>query len=674
MRSTRSRARGVAIAAVLALAPSGSVLAQAGAPGGVVITSKSRIELPPPRRWIAAAPMMPATGGFELQRWFGQNAAPPSLPTAQRPVVVLAGDIKLENRSYPIGAPQLLLVADTLHVGPNATIDLSSRGPRSGGGTIYLIARKIECESGGRLQLVSKGGPMGGSGGRVVIVPGAGAAPPCVAGVVDGGPGGTMEVRDHRTTPTRVTTQVIPNGRPGSVNVSALAGAIQSDPMAQTAWSMWALEWLQTLQLEIYDATRANDNQKVLTLLRSYEGFDVPAGLIAVDMRDRYRQLLGDLNTYRTTALPALLVESLTVRPGGLPQTVTVFTEGASLRASLAPTHALAARESAGGRSVLGLIEYRDDRPDELAIEVEWELTVDPWIERLAAQQLASGGQKLDGVFAGWALEPKPMQELGIRSATGTLLPGGQRLRVRFIVDAQRANLVFWRLLNSAGIPWTVDWRYAEPRSGRVVTGTWAGPPLTLVRQKNPSVTVDGGQLVNGGNSPVVVNYVQAGDGTFVALTPVVRLDAGEKRALSLPGGAAPARVPAEAIETAFDPDRFASDFHVLNGEQVVDRVLVTNVLPTSDAERGVFDYLEITVTASVEGDATVAPATTGPFRLSAAGTRGGEISIPFLRLARGARRVSVAGRAHYANGYRTLEPTSFDTLTISITPEMLKR
>lgn len=126
---------------------------------------------------------------------------------------------------------------------------------------------------------------------------------------------------------------------------------------------MWAVEWLETLQLDIYDASRANDSKKVLELLRDYEGFDVPTALVAADMRDRYRGLLDNLNTYRQTALPALMVESVTVRPGGLPQPVTVFTEGATLRASLAPTHALAARQSVGGRSVIGPLEYRNERP-----------------------------------------------------------------------------------------------------------------------------------------------------------------------------------------------------------------------------------------------------------------------------------------------------------------------
>lgn len=143
---------------------------------------------------------------------------------------------------------------------------------------------------------------------------------------------------------------------------------------------------------------------------------------------------------------------------------------------------------------------------------------------------------------------------------------------------------------------------------------------------------------------------------------------------MSLPAGAALAgSVPPEAIETSFDPEHFASNFHVLNREQVVDRIVIKNNLPTSEPQYDSFDYIEFTVSAAVEGDTSLAPAVAGPFRLSASGTRGGEISVPFLRLARGARRITIEGRAHYANGERTLKPTTFDTMSVTITREMFR-
>lgn len=64
--------------------------------------------------------------------------------------------------------------------------------------------------------------------------------------------------------------------------------------------------------------------------------------------------------------------------------------------------------------------------------------------------------------------------------------------------------------------------------------------------------------------------------------------------------------------------------------------------------------------------------ASAGPFTLSASGMRGAEIALPMLRLGRGARKVTVAGKAYYAGGgERTIAPRTFDTLSIAITAEM---
>ena len=268
------------------------------------------------------------------------------------------------------------------------------------------------------------------------------------------------------------------------------------------------------------------------------------------------------------------------------------------------------------------------------------------------------------------------MQELGVRSGTATLQPGGRRLQLRLVVDADRANLVFWRLLNSGGLPWSVDWRFTEPKTGRVVNGTWAGPPLSLARQRDPLVRIAGTEIVNAGTSPVTINYLRLGDGSFWAPSPLPRVNAGEKIPVPSPPGAPGGAVtlPPEAVETAFDPGEFSKDFYVLNGEHMVDRVIVKNALPTSDDARGAFDYLEISLTTGVAGGSEADTATAGPFRLSAVGTLASEVSIPLLRLSRGSRQVTVVGRAYYAGGsYRTLRPTTFDTASIIVTAALFQ-
>lgn len=706
------------VSLALLLSSGGHAAGQAPEQPRVTITSATpSAPLKAPRK--AAAPTVMARRAFDVQSWFGRTEPPADLSTGSRGLVILARELTLENRRYTLDTPQLVMVVDRLRVGPNTVIDVSGRRVRAAGGEVVIIARQITCESGGGLQLVSRGGPRRGEGGSIILsagrVDGAVSAArfrpaeamrrpardvaiapgrpqgtprpqqpvrpsapialaPCISAAVDGGPGGVVTVRDHRPGRRPETTRQTPPGRPGRALSKPLRAAIQDDTFVQTAWSMWALEWVEGLQLEIYQASQVGDHPRLLALLREYAAFDGPVELVTSDMRAQYAGVLGELNEYRRTALPALSVEEVTVQPAALPQTLTVFTEGATLRAFLAPTHALAAQTSIGGRSVLGLIEYQPERSDELAIEVEWELTVDPWAERLAAEHLEKKGQPLDGVFTGWSLDAKPLQELGVRSALATLLPGGRRLRVRFVVDAARANLVFWRLLNSTGLAWTVDWSFREASTSRVVTGTWAGPPLSLIRQRESAVTLRDGALVNDGSSPVTVSYLRNEDGSFVALDPAVRLNAGETIALpEAVNAAAPRSIPPEAVETAFDPERFASDFHVLNAEEVVDRLVIRNNLPTSDPLRGAFDRLRITVTAAIDGDSTTEPSAMGPFELSATGTRGGQISLPVLRLARGARRVTVQGTAYYAHGERTLAPTTFDTLTIAITDDMFR-
>lgn len=653
--------------------------------------------LPPPP---APATFMAATTS-DVQRWMDRSDAPGTLASSGRATIVLAGDLRLHNVQYRIEAPVLVLVADKLRIGSNVMIEATGRGRRGAGGTVILLANEIVCEPGGALHVVSNGVVPSGGGGQVLVAgvsqpaTPAGALPPCIAATVDGAPQATGEVHDHRrgggarvvrdrrdgqrppSQPTpSVETQTYPAGAAGRVFASPDISAItRSEVLAQTGWSMWAVERLELLRLNIYDASRRGDRQRVVSLFREYEAFNPSSQTVSADMRDRYLAVVGDLQTYRQNAMPPLWVEEVVVRPGGLPQPVTTFTEGSTFRTSLAPTHALASRARIDGRSVLGLIDYRSERPDEIGIEVEWELSVDPWVEQLVAKQLMKKGQRLDGLFSGWVLDAKPMQEMGVRSATATLLPGGRRLRMRLIADAERGNLVFWRLLNSAGLPWSVDWKFTEPGSGRVVTGTWAGPALTLARQRDPQVALEDGHLVNKGPHAVVVNYLRTNDGSFVALNPVMRLAAGERvpvpRAVARVG---PSAIPPEAVESAFNPDTFGNDFYVLNGDQVVDRVVVRNLLPTSDDARGAFDRLEITVKADVEGGSAEGTATAGPFVLSAAGTKAAEISLPFLRLARGQRQVAIEGRAYYAGGsYRTLKPTTFDTLSIAITPDMFQ-
>ncbi len=657
------RTSGAVVAMVLVLAPDGVLPAMQQPPpprSRVIIGSRTGARMPPPPRPVTR----PASGTFHIEPALEDGQAPSSLPASGKGVFVLARDLVLNDQRLTVQAPLVIILAETLKIAGHAVIDISARQAAVPGGQVMLLARTITCEGAGRLDIVANGGAPSAPGGSLTIT-GANAKPPCITHTAAGGPGGVAQVRDHRGGGAPVlSTRKLPGGAAGSVRIHRnIESARANNPAAAEAASAWMIARLDYLRMAIYAAASGGDDGKVLALFREYESLAPGVALVAPAARPQYLEIVKDLNTYRTTALAPLFVEDVTVSPAGLPRVVTVFTEGSNLQSTLAPTHALAVRAGGAGRSVLGVLDYRTDRPDEIAIEIEWELTVDPWIEKLAAAELRSGA-KLRGVFSGWGLEAKPMQELGVRSATATLLPGGRRLRARFVADAASANLVFWRLLNTGGLPWTVDWTYREPRTNRVVTGTWAGPPLSVARQRAPQLEVADGQIRNTGTSAATVHYVRTGDDGFVPLNPPVQIAPGESVAPAGVGGNF--RVPPESVEIAFDPERFASDFHVLNGEEIVDKVVIRNLLPATDEQRGAFDYVEITVTSG---------ASIGPLRLSATGTRGSEITLPMLRLTRGAREVTIAGKAYYAGGgERTLVPRTFDTLTIAITAEMFQQ
>jgi len=673
------RARMLAAAMLIALAADAAAAAQQPPPprSRVIIGSRTGARVPPPPRPIAR----PAPGVYQIASALDETTPPSSLPASDKGVFVLARDLVLGDQQLSVQTPLLIILAETLKISGNAAIDVSARQAAVPGGHVMLLARRITCEGAGRLDIVANGGAPSAPGGALTIT-GAASLPPCVSHKAAGGPGGSAQVRDHRGVGRGraggivgpiISTRELPRGPAGTVHVHRnIESARSNHPAAAEAASAWILARLDYLRLGIYAAASGGDDARVLELFREYASLAPGVRLVAPEKQAEYLEILKDLTAYRTTALAPLFVEDVTVSPGNLPRVVTVFTEGSSLESTLAPTHALAVRAGGAGRPVLGLLDYRNDRPDEVAIEIEWELTVDPWVQHLAAAALP-GGTKLKGVFSGWGLEAKPMEEFGVRSTTATLLPGGRRLRARFVADAASANLVFWRLLNTGGLPWTVDWTYREPKTNRVVTGTWAGPPLSVARQRAPQIEIGGGEIRNTGTSAATVHYVKTADDAFVLLNPPMQIAPGASAAPA--GVTGRFSVPPEAVEIAFDPERFAADFHVLNGEEIVDKVVIRNMLPATDEQRGAFDRVEITVTSATPGGAEAGAATAGPFTLSATGTRGSEITLPMLRLARGERQITVSGRAYYAGGgERTLVPRTFDTLTIAITAEMFQQ
>lgn len=479
-------------------------------------------------------------------------------------------------------------------------------------------------------------------------------------------PGGRQRVR---VDPPR-------HGEPGRVTrFPSRDAAAKTNDDVRAALSHWTVAALRQMQLAILDADATENYVTLGRLFSRYRTFETPTS-VHPKYQGEYASLRAELNRYREDVLPPAFPRELCVTSGGLSQCVHVFTESSPIRQTIAPTHMLSTSLEMNGRSVLGVVQFDRARPEDLTLDTELELTVDPWLQALAMAQAKAEGESLDGMFSGWMVKARPIEEMGIKESQVTVMPGGRRMRVRLVLDGQKAAMVFWKLFSASGIPLTFDWEYRAPKGRSVSSGTWVGPALSLARRTSHTLRVEQGQVKNVGVSPQSIEYVGLDRATFAVLSRAVRIDPGQAVAVDKLGIPAPAPalwIPPQAVVAALDPLDVERTFYVVNGAQFIEQVALTNLLPAHDAESGgALQYVELYLALGVQGPGERDGMQAGPYRLSAAHTTGSEIRLPFLRPGKGAERVLVWGAAFYANGCQTIAPTTFDSWIVKITPSML--
>ena len=121
------------------------------------------------------------------------------------------------------------------------------------------------------------------------------------------------------------------------------------------------------------------------------------------------------------------------------------------------------------------------------------------------------------------------------------------------------------------------------------------------------------------------------------------------------------------------DPFRFERDFHIVNGEELVEQITLTNRLGLDPDRGGALEYVEVDLTYIVDDEDSSYEVPAGPYRLSSRETTGSEITVSFLKPQRALRQILVSGTAYYENNSsQTLTTTTFSDLTIKITEAML--
>lgn len=694
--------------------------------------SRHRIEITRrPRtgaRPASPVPRAPAASPGVID-WMGQQKAAPTLE-ARGAMTILADDLTLAGGAFALGGTsRLWLAARTLRITGRVTIDVSSRTAGEPGGMFTLLAEAVRCAPGGVLTITSNGGSSsspgvaGTDGGTLTVAvdsigPDGEAAAPraaaqgpraaarplppaqspmwtaqgrgdpstnrqsveCISFSSTGGRGIGKAVQFIDRAGRRRTRFEPPTpGRPGTiVRVANRAAAASQQDDARLALSRWTVAALQRLRGRILDADAAEDYATLVQLFVRYAAFAPPADLHP-RMREEYDELRAELNKYRGEVLLPVFARPIEVTPpAGVAQRLHVFTESSPFRQTLAPTHLLASGIDFEGRKVLGLLEYDPNRPDEITIEVELELTVDPWLAALAAAHLRAEGEAVEGMFSGWTLKARPIEEIGVKESRVTALPGGRRMRVRLVLEGQKAGTMFWNLFSGTGIPLTYDWEFRGGSNQPVTNGTWSGPTLSFARRAAHTLRVEGGRVRNDGPAPVLIEYVALGETKFVGLARAVRIEAGhavDLKELGVAVDGSTVWIPPQAVITTLDPREIERAFYVVNGQQFIQHVTLTNLLPAYDSPSGgALHYVEVFVAigAGAQADATKRA---GPFRLSAAQTTGSEIRLPFLRPGKGSERITVWGAAHYDNGgCQTIVATTFESGVATVTPSMLAR
>lgn len=658
---------------------------------------------------------------LQVENWIGRESAPdeisepPRLGTRSRNVipqpltVVLAGTLELGGNAYGRrNAPKnVLLIADRLRLTDRVRFRLRA-GRRSSllgrsGGHLALFAREIVCEEGGRLVFESTSRFGDGHGGDLVL-----AAERYLLGdrQVTGevfADSGCIEVHLSGGTPSAKQREAgMSAGEPGRVrlfdHLAEAASELEKDDLehygygghqpvisrfARYALSKWVVEILPEAIADVHEAEITESRAEAVRALRragaliDSSRFPVVRaelaredGLDAEAAYDTYHDRMRELRELTRDLEDTLWEDTVSVEmPGGIPRELRVFTEGGNLEARLAPTGALIQPKEVDGRRVAGVMTFDPENPNEMDLVLRVELTVDPLLEARAARKLEERGEDYGGVFSNWELSPRPIEAQGVLDSEIDMFSSKRGARIRLTLDPDLSTLVLADLSDRAGLPLKLDWRYAEDQDQE---GT-LDVAVSLLRRVDPEIELDReGRVANTGDTELTVGYVQLADDRFEPFSDGVTVPPGET--VELPVSDAvdlrEARVPAEAVEyTGTDPYRFGQEFQVVNGEGVVETISVANRLGHDPRRGGGLKYVEIDLEYRNGGEGT----SVGPYRLAPVGADGDQVQVSFVKTGPGTREVEVSGTAYYEGGSRqTLDPATFDTLSIKITEEML--
>jgi hypothetical protein len=430
--------------------------------------------------------------------------------------------------------------------------------------------------------------------------------------------------------------------------------------------SEWKLQMLEYLQYKIHDARRRSSYSEITDLVRKYQSLpDWPTS-------ERFRPALSSLLSQVESVVNSMKVLSWQLQvPGGMGsvRTLMLFREAPNWQTQIAPTDMLLRTRDKNGRSVVGIIRKDSSSPDRVQILLEADLVASP---AAIAQAIDNTPEGVSGMFNDWELVSPKIAALGLQSYSAQVV--GRVVQIQLTLDAETGTVALWQLGQEPGVP--ISFEYACNKD----PGTKGELPLfiSLVKRSKTDVSIVGDQLTNNGKTEVALQYVLVNN-SVVNLNPAVIVPPKTTVKLVLPDlQAATASnvsisLPSDGIlYTGRDPFSLA-DFDTADTASLIQQVSVENLLPAFDERLGMgLDYVEVTIIYVLGAQRQQAIA--GPYRLSARGTDGSNIVVPFIKSGTSGYSFKIRGTAFYDKGRSSVkfESNPTDDPDIKIDPTVL--
>lgn len=495
--------------------------------------------------------------------------------------------------------------------------------------------------------------------------------------------GASAEMQTFIKTPTQQSPSGFVGGAPSfvtSAGMEQVAGAFGAEALRtlntehHKLFSQWAVEWIKYQRDVALQAQALGDRVTLFKALRAVA--EMPRYQLDVTYSRDYASVNTQMLSLLTKAKNLISEKQLIMEAPLAGTPATVFSQGIPARYFQPPTEVLLTGVRSGKKWDYGIIEDVNTPERLKRFRLQGELKADPLVAALVTQ-------KLQNEFSS-TLQPGllPNIKYGIEGVTGDGIKSfkatvnGSVVNFMLDIEPESVGPVMLRLA-STGLPYFLKWTVpGDPEQN----GQLGPLQLRLNRRTGGQVHMEGLKISNEETEgSAKVTYVRTSKGRILPVKEIV-VEAGKSvslTGLSLNTGEYLVNVPDMGIQ--YDDGRFEraiTRFLVLDGNAVIDEVVISNRIPATITPSGTdltFQVRNVEVAlALVNPESKVAK----PFAdgwLAPDKSQGSAMRARIPRLAILSNTYRITGKVHFSDGgSASLKPTDYTTPVISITTDQI--